>query len=1133
MKITQFRKFRKDISKIREELLKIRGVIGIRLEMEEKKNGQYGPVAVALLDPAKRRIRIPPKFLGVPVRQKQAYVERKKRIVIPPRDRKKVMGEQDANEGLPDFASYDWGKVHEEQKTKHSLKQKASRSTRSKRKSSLSLGLTLIAGGGTCIPQQDMAVIEINDSLITTDSAGNPDGIDLVGCYRLFRTQFEDDYDFIGFFTDTASGVPWIGAFSSLMFNHVKGINCPDGDWLNNRPAYGSVRLHHVMAFSEQSREVLLHEIGHRWLAYSVYRETQNGDIKQDLLLGTSGQGPLHWGEMYDDKVAGEESLMTHSYEIIDWQNAGGGKLIRVRPQPQQYVFSKLDLYLMGLYAKNEVGSFRRLNNICDVGWSWNDWGSSKKIESTPCMITYKIGSTEHIHVFARGSNDKLVEHHWNGSGWTWNPLDTPFKLKGGPAAVSYIRNGKRHINVFARSDKNHLVEAWWNGTKWYFTDWGSSEKLGSEPSAVQWYNGTTLRINVFARGSGGGMIEHWYDGSEWHWHDWGTTNKISGRPAMVTFSVGGDRRIYLFARGPGNTLVEHRYQNGGWTWDPHDSSIKCHSDPAVIEHNGQIRVLAQGANNILMHWICNGTEWSTHNHPNWQKISGPPCIVSADINKEWRMHVLARGTHGGLVEYWHDEFWSHWSDWGSNYKIESGTAPAAIIYEKDGKIRINAFMRRDNDYLLEHWYSGDSNTFTADKKELTIQNIIWASGDRDPDYSKAQKFFRMAFVIVTKNAANADNFINNVDTVRQQLSADFAQATKNRGTLDVQALPSGQPGLPLERWYNGSDWHWHEWQNVPEITCTPSIITYKFGDQPRKINLFARGAQGQLIEAYWNGSTWRWFDRGQQLNSEPAAVESWVNGKLRINVFMRKENNNLLEFWYDGSWHWHDWGSKYRILTAPTVLTYNLGGTKHVHMFAIDEENYLVEHHWDGSKWNWEQHTSIQGTSTPGAIHFWEDGKSRMNVFVRGLDGEICEAWYNGSHWNYTCWGRHYCIESQPAIVTYREGGKRRLNLFARGPNNIFFEAWYNGSRWNRHDWGNSVPIFGAPTAINYEESKERIVVYVRTNNGRIAIKYWNGTKWQWKYWPEDKRSLSTPRAIHYMENGTRRVNIFTPNNP
>jgi hypothetical protein len=95
--------------------------------------------------------------------------------------------------------------------------------------------------------------------------------------------------------------------------------------------------------------------------------------------------------------------------------------------------------------------------------------------------------------------------------------------------------------------------------------------------------------------------------------------------------------------------------------------------------------------------------------------------------------------------------------------------------------------------YIIKdpHPPSPPATTIYGGKQELTVDNVIWAHGPRNPSYISAQKLFKTACIILTKNVDTAaQNVVPVLDDVRKEFTSQFYKATGFRGKLDTTISP-------------------------------------------------------------------------------------------------------------------------------------------------------------------------------------------------------------------------------------------------------------------------------------------------------------------------------------------------------
>ncbi|MCE9626901.1 MAG: hypothetical protein K8R56_03165, partial [Candidatus Eisenbacteria bacterium] len=207
----------------------------------------------------------------------------------------------------------------------------------------------------------EIAVIEDDGTLFFVDKGGNQN-LDVAAAGRAFYRTHGDDYDQVVFFL--ASGLRnWLGSATALAAawptrNDVDGIglNLFDANrdlglpprvstilTMNGLDLYPDSTNGEVPGLPNYVRQdVLAHEFGHRWLAYTwVNDPAQFGPTP--ALLGRSFQ---HWSFFYD----AEGSFM----EGADWQTVEPDSFVMADPITR---FGPFDQYLMGVRDRSEVDS--------------------------------------------------------------------------------------------------------------------------------------------------------------------------------------------------------------------------------------------------------------------------------------------------------------------------------------------------------------------------------------------------------------------------------------------------------------------------------------------------------------------------------------------------------------------------------------------------------------------------------------------------------------------------------------------------------------------------------------------------------------------------------------------------------
>lgn len=248
-----------------------------------------------------------------------------------------ALGFAESHQNSDDMSFVDWGRLHEQWMAEAGGE---------------------IAWHGKVQAFGDVCVIEDDGTLVKT--INGREVVDFVRAYKLFRTIQPDIYDFMAFFTDSASGMPPQGGSSWYRFVHndTQGIGLGN---FNYRSSYGSNKLQGIMFLNQGHfplwRYVMLQEQCHRWCAFARYRDTASGPLKNDHMLG----GWAHWSPNMDD----DRSPM--DYDIYDWVEEGDNQFRRVSLTSEQRTYCDFDLYLMGLLGPLEVGDFSLLSNVTNI----------------------------------------------------------------------------------------------------------------------------------------------------------------------------------------------------------------------------------------------------------------------------------------------------------------------------------------------------------------------------------------------------------------------------------------------------------------------------------------------------------------------------------------------------------------------------------------------------------------------------------------------------------------------------------------------------------------------------------------------------------------------------------------------
>lgn len=261
------------------------------------------------------------------------------------------------------------------------------------------------------------------------------------------------------------------------------------------------------------------------------------------------------------------------------------------------------------------------------------------------------------------------------------------------------------------------------------------------------------------------------------------------------------------------------------------------------------------------------------------------------------------------------------------------------------------------------------------------------------------------------------------------------ATASWGPGRLDVFAR--GTDGQLWHKWYTGA---WAGWEPLGgSLASDPAVVSWG----PNRIDVFARSASGALLHRWWDGSQWRgWETLPGSMNSAPA-VASWQAG--RLDVFAKGADGTLIHKWYDGGWS--GWESLGGVLTSdPAAVSWGPG---RLDVFARGTDGQLW-HKWYDGTWRWWEPLGggLQGGPDVAA---WAAG--RLDVFVRGTDNQLWRKWWDGTGWY--GWEPLFApvtvagsgLVSDPASVSWGPG---RIDVFGHAFDGAVWHKWYDAGKWS-----------------------------------------------------------------------------------
>jgi hypothetical protein len=295
------------------------------------------------------------------------------------------------------------------------------------------------------------------------------------------------------------------------------------------------------------------------------------------------------------------------------------------------------------------------------------------------------------------------------------------------------------------------------------------------------------------------------------------------------------------------------------------------------------------------------------------------------------------------------------WSEW-ENLGEEVASAPSAV---SGGEGHLAVFFRGNDAHLRSVWWGGglwhlgrDIGAINVpDMKPSASEKIARALADRlenaleYPDWAEPRQ--EEAWTPAEARAIG--------DTLYHKggnrIPVNSAPGCVMKAPRHIDCFVLDYAGRVWHRWYRGGD-GWDRWQVLnrtgPRMTGFPTAVSWN----DRRIDLFARGPEGQLMQQTWNGQKWQqWIDLGSiEIDSAPSCI---APAEGRFECFVRGPGSQLFHRSFaDRKWSpWTDLGGS--ISSAPSAT---VGPNGRIDVFARGHENQLIHTTWDGRQWwPWE----------------------------------------------------------------------------------------------------------------------------------------------------------------------------------
>jgi len=223
-----------------------------------------------------------------------------------------------------------------------------------------------------------------------------------------------------------------------------------------------------------------------------------------------------------------------------------------------------------------------------------------------------------------------------------------------------------------------------------------------------------------------------------------------------------------------------------------------------------------------------------------------------------------------------------------------------------------------------------------------------------------------------------------------------------------------GMNGHVIQLWWNGS-WHWSD-LGAPPSSVGGGILADRLAVASwgtNRLDVFGLGVNGHISQLWWNGS-WHWSDLGSPpagvgggaFLGSPLTAASWGSG--RYDVFGVGANGHVIQRWWDGSWHWADLGAPPATVGGGGLygpLAAASWGPNRIDVFGRGRNGNVVQLWWNGS-WHWSDlgvpPPTVGGGAIRGSLTATSWGTNRYDVFAVGDNGHVVQLWWNGAwHWS------------------------------------------------------------------------------------------------------------------------------------
>jgi len=185
--------------------------------------------------------------------------------------------------------------------------------------------------------------------------------------------------------------------------------------------------------------------------------------------------------------------------------------------------------------------------------------------------------------------------------------------------------------------------------------------------------------------------------------------------------------------------------------------------------------------------------------------------------------------------------------------------------------------------YLLRNTQpvGGSTTDFTATAVRLNVQNFIDQEGPRIPTVATAPKYWRQAFIVLTKDIHKVHDLVDTVDFLRLRWERDFMEATKWLGRVDT--VLDARPGRITP-------------SQIAELTSGgyTNLHRHRVGANDLQV------VNPQFVGSLNPGETRSWFTFGYPIDWFVVwSLRPTTNGgKIKWDVAIERAANNTFTYW-------------------------------------------------------------------------------------------------------------------------------------------------------------------------------------------------------------------------------------------